>query len=129
MFWAVDEAIHQAVDVNSWTVVISTVVNVGFAGAVGWYLLTRALPKMQADYLASMKEAGDAMDKREDRLRADNRESLKAVVDHCDREMQRRDDAMEKNMNVFTAGMNDVREVLEEVRDALRGIGIQAPRK
>ena len=118
-------------DVASYTSLAGIVVNVGFAGLVGWYLLTKALPNMQKenqdaisgqrkDFLAEMAQKRlDFL--HDDKERRDSfRDAMNVLTQHCEKEMARRDDSFRVEMTLVTKAMNDMREVLEEVRDSLR---------
>jgi hypothetical protein len=103
MIFAVDN------DVGTWAGLAGNLVNIGFAAIVGWYLLTRALPAMQQ---AAQEEQGrqrkDHLEE-QGRLRQEFREALKAVTDHCDREMDRRDRVM-----------GEFAKIMEELKQAVR---------
>lgn len=110
---------------------ISTIVNIGFSGVVAWYLLTKALPKMQEAFLADIEKISQRYDAREEEgkkeserregdRRSEAREAIKVVIEHCDKESMRHDDVLKVNLNLVTQAVSDQREVLEEVRDVLR---------
>lgn len=135
------------------TGIVGAVANVGFAGVVGWYLLTRALPKMQDNYLQSIerqqvvanvsqqtqreqylsstKEQREQFignleayrtwfDARETRGQAEAKSALTAVIGHCEREAQRRDETYKAEMGVINQTLRNLMEVLEELRDERR---------
>ena len=109
-------------DVTSWASVISIVVNVGFAGLVGWYLLTKAIPKMQQDFRDELKSQRGDFDQWAKDRRAEDRDQLKQVIDHCERELVRADQAMKQLSTENFKVIDDNRIVLEEVRDVLRDV-------
>ena len=117
--------------VSGWGSLTAAIANIGFSAAVAIYLLTKALPSMQQSFVDALvshrreylediknsrKEYFDAG--RDSRL--EHKDSLTAVITHCEREGQRRDDVMKSEISESTAVIIDNRRVLEEVRDALR---------
>jgi hypothetical protein len=129
-------------DTSTWLSVVTSVANMGFAALVGWYLLTKAIPKMQEQYtqsqsqsrdqflvdikstrgefLTEIKEARTYADTREIRGQTEAKAALQAVIQHCERESQRRDENLKIEMSLVSVSIKDQREVLEELRDALR---------
>lgn len=106
--------------VGDWTSIIGTVANIGFSALVGWYLLTKALPKMQDDFLRSLKDQREHFDTTETQRRSEHKDALHAVIQHCERESLRHADVLKVEMSLVTSAIKDQREVMEDVRDALR---------
>ncbi len=108
----------------------SLLVNAGFAGFVGWYLLTKALPaivdkytlalgEQQKGFASSLKDQQTAFDLRDSLRRSDAKDQLAMVLRHCESENHRRDDLSATQMEAFAKCLSDNREVMEEVREAL----------
>jgi hypothetical protein len=111
-------------DMSSWAGLAGSIVNLGFAGLVGWYLLTKALPKMQETFSNELaKQRLEAVNS-ENVRRQEARDALKQVIDHCEREMSRKDAAIAKELSEATKVMEDVRMVMEEVRDVNREVRV-----
>lgn len=117
-------------DAGAWAGVISTVASGGFAGVVAWWLLTRALPKMQAEFKSALMaqqvtfERALAMqaekhDRAEEVRRTDGKAGLDAVLEHCERESQRRDERHQADLAIVQKQLQGHGEILEEVRDRL----------
>lgn len=120
--------------VGAWAGVVATVANLGFAGVVAWFLLTKALPKMQREFADALSRQRDSFlesldrqhasfGEREKERREDGKAALTTVVAHCERESARHAEVVKVEMGLVTAAMRDQREVLEEVRDVLRVAG------
>lgn len=128
----------------NWIGLLSSAVNVGFSVVVGIYLLTKAIPQMQADHskaLTAEREAflGELRQKRADFIgeikaikaeflaeekdrRADYKETVKSILDHCIRENSHRDEMVKNEMQAVVGALREQGEVMEEVRDVLRDI-------
>lgn len=118
---------------SPWPAAAAIVINAGFAGFVGWYLLTKAGPKLQQDFSQMLKEQrndfiSELSQKRldfiaEEKSRA---ESFARVIDsvhaHCEKELSRRDESFRVEMTLVSRAIEDMREVLEEVRDSLHSL-------
>lgn len=124
------------------TGVVGAVINVGFSALVGWYLLTKALPRIheehtqaqntaRGDFLASMREHRDAFhieikairehaDIREQRHTGETKATLAQILAHCERELARRDEAMRAEMGVINNTLRNLLEAIEEWRDERR---------
>lgn len=125
-------------DLSSWANVGGTVLSGGFAGVLTWWLLTRALPKMQDDFRsslkdqqtefrsalrelqsesrASLKELQDKHDRGEELRRAEGKAGLDSVLEHCERENERRDVRHKADMELMLRQVNQNSEILEELR-------------
>lgn len=139
---------QQVADATStaaaWAGVIGPIVNIGFAAVVAWYLLSKAIPKMQAEHAASFEKQqaanakgmedqrkdflAEIQQKRTDTL-AEKREAreeyklaLKAVTDHCKEEASRRDDTFRVEMAQVTGALKDFIEMGEELRNEIRAL-------
>ncbi len=107
-------------EVAAWTGIIGTVANIGFSGLVGWYLLTKGIPKIQEEFSKALENQQAHFDKTEQQRRDENAKALQAVVQHCESESKRRDDIARYEMAIVNKSIVDVGEVMEEVRDELR---------
>jgi hypothetical protein len=104
----------------NWVNLVGNLSNIGFAVLVGWYLLTRAIPKMQEDFRAEMRlNRDDAAAVIRDN-RAENKESLRTVLEHCEKESQRVTAEIATDLGLVQKGLADNVEVLESVRDNLQ---------
>jgi hypothetical protein len=67
-----------------WPSWVAMAVNTGFAGLVGWYLLTKALPKMQDNYLQSIERmqgsAATAQKEQREQYLASTKESREQFI-------------------------------------------------
>ena len=115
---------------GDWTQVVSTVLNIGFACFVGWYLLSRAIPKMLDDSRAELSaQRKDFIDRDRDQaalyrdsLRdqlAAGKEALALFAAHCEAEVKVRDGMIREELQQVSLALRDSREVMEEVRDEL----------
>lgn len=111
-------------DGSGWASLVGSVLNIGFAAAVGWYLLTKALPKMQDTQSASAKELQAAyvkaiednqqkFDKHGELRRVEYKEALAAVILHAEREGERRDKEMSRRDDTLRIELNAVAKVVE----------------
>lgn len=123
-------AILAETDVGSLTSIGALMANVGFSAVVAWYLLTRALPKMQdqftasneklqVQFTASIEKLQEKHERNDEARRADGKAGLSAVLEHCERESTRRDEKYELEMGQTRKQLTDFGEILEEVRDGL----------
>jgi hypothetical protein len=110
----------DATDLTGVASIVGAVVNVGFAGVVGWYLLTKAIPSMQKDFKEELNKERQHSENMDTRRRDEHKDALIVVTKHCETESARRDAAFEQYSGLVTAALNDNREVLEQVRDVLR---------
>ena len=130
-------------EVSGWAGLIGSVVNVGFAAAVGWYLLSKALPEMQQkndeaqkeqrkDFRDGIKDQRDefkatlaamevAAGRREERGIQEAKHSLDAVLKHCQDENDRRDihmiardEAMRKELSLLNETVRELTTLIEE---------------
>lgn len=123
---------------TEWISLVSTTVNVGFSIVVGIYLLTKAIPKMQADHAKALAEQrvdyiADLKTKRTEfllelkerekigleslrEIRGDFKESIKTVVEHCEREGERRDKLMQVEIANMTRALEDQGKIIDEFR-------------
>ncbi len=117
------EAIQTvASDSSNWMALVGNLVNIGFSAVVGWYLLTKALPEMQKDFRAELQlQRIETSTREKGRIDAD-REALKMVIDHCEREAIRSAQLLKEEISNNSKVIEDTRNVLEEVRDALHEI-------
>lgn len=106
-------------EIAGWTSVVSTLVNIGFSALVGWYLLTKALPKVQDDFLAALATQREHYDTIENRQRADTKDAMKAITEHCERESARHDELFKVEMRVLSTQMESQGEVMEQIRECL----------
>lgn len=121
----------QAAAETNWGAFVGLVVNAGFAGLVGWYLLTKALPKLQEsflsslaaerkDFLAEVKEVRD-LAKGDDAIRrADHKATLDAVLAHCEREAARQTEVVKNSVAEVAKVTEATRHRLQEVIDSQR---------
>lgn len=122
-------------EVSGYAGLAGSVVNLGFAATVGWYMLTKALPKMQETFARELSaqrlEASTTEKERRAEAarelvlhRQEAREALKQVIEHCERETSRSDKAMVEGvancMEELGRVMEDNRLVMEEVRELMR---------
>jgi hypothetical protein len=91
---------------------LSVIVNLGFAALVGWYLLTRALPRLQDEFRSDLKAKREefSIATREARAdfkeallesRAGFRDALASVLNHCEREQAQRDVTFAKELELL----------------------------
>ena len=109
----------EAADVSNWTSLVGLIANAGFAAIVGWYLLTKAIPKMQKEFGDQLQAQRAAYAESDRERRADYKESLAIVVLHCERENSRRDEILTVELAQTGKAIDDLRETLEEFREQL----------
>lgn len=118
-------------EVSSWTNIIAAVANIGFSAVVAWFLLTKALPRIQDSFLEELRDARRHYDMVDEKRRNENKDALQVVVAHCEKESirhveaareesTRHSEVVKVELGLHTMALKDQREVLEEVRDALR---------
>ena len=132
-----------AEEVTGWAGLIGSVVNVGFAVAVGWYLLSKALPEMQKKndemqkdtriaYQANLKDQREefksslillesSSNRREDKATVEFKVMMDMVLKHCQQENDRRDehaslrdDAMRKELSLLNETVRELTTLIEE---------------
>lgn len=101
---------------------LSTLINLGFSGVVAWYLLTKALPKIQDAYLAEIKEMRTHSDTREEKAATEHKKALDVVLEHCEKENVRHDEAKKVEMAIMTKAMEDNGLVMEQTRTVLSSV-------
>ncbi len=109
-------------DTNQWASIAGAVVNVGFSVVVGWYLLTKALPQMQSDFVKALSEQRSELSGMEKDRRTEGKEALAAVLAHCERESVRHAALLKEQAVEHAEAIKDNRETMEEVRDALKDV-------
>src|SRR5258706_6546118 len=60
----------EGAEVMGWSALIGSLVQLGFSAIVGWYLLTKAIPKMQDQFLAEQKAAREKHEEGQKEARA-----------------------------------------------------------
>lgn len=114
----------QSSEAVAWTSVVASIVQLGFAALVAWYLITRTLPSVVDTFsklLREEREIAMAAELRRETgskerlalMLADNKEALARVLEHCERETARRDQIMSAEMSTINRTMMDVGEALE----------------
>jgi len=131
----------QTDSMQGWSSLVGTVVNIGFAGVVGWYLLTQALPQIQDKAAQYAKEQKDSFlkeiaEKRTDFLtelramreqfrleetarREEHRKALALVTEHCERESQRRDEMLRCELDALNSTLQGLSSAVEEMKEAI----------
>lgn len=138
----------QQAEITGWASLVSSVVSGGFAGVVAWYLLTKALPriaekqeqaqdafsktlqsqqaaftatleKQRATFEQAIKEQQERFERRDEMRRVDDKAGLEAVLEHCERESERRAEIHKVEMGLVKQQLQDVGTSLEEVRGGL----------
>lgn len=112
----------EAGDVNTWAAVLSSVVQVGFSGLVGWYLLTKAIPKMQDQFLAEQKAARSDFD-------AFGKEARDAYLEHQSRQRQDHEAGMARQRADFRSALDaleagDARREEKAAADVKEALGL-----
>lgn len=113
---------------GTWVGLGGSVLNIGFAAVVGWYLLTKALPHMQEQYLASQREQREAFmaeinharrffDEREVRNQTEAKAALNAVIASHERESHRRDELLRTELATIHQALRQQMEAFEEFRE------------
>lgn len=67
-------------ELAGWASLVGSIVNIGFAAVVGWYLLTKAIPKMQEDFRGEQKATREGSEKTVLDTRAEHREQIKGLA-------------------------------------------------
>lgn len=110
-----------------WISSLSFIVNAGFSIGVAWWLLTKSMPQMQETFTKALKDEREIAEQAELRrtedskqklsiLIADSKERLELVLQHCERESTRRDEAFKTHAETTNRTLVNVGEVLENVR-------------
>lgn len=103
-------------DVSGWASVGALMLNIGFSGVVAWYLLTKAMPKMQDQFIAAIDKQQDKFDRVLSEQRSSDEKSIQAVIAHCDKESSRRDELFRIEINNLTKSVEDLGKLLDQVR-------------
>lgn len=114
-------AVFAQGEVAGWAGVGAVLINAGFAAFVAWYLLTKALPKSQAEFTKALREVQDRHDQWIEGHRAEVRDALKSLIDQWERDAKRRDEHFRIEMGLFQKELQDHGEILEQVRDWIMG--------
>lgn len=114
--------IWSEIDTATAVPLVSLMVNMGFSALVAWYLLTKAGPKMQKDFVDGLQAQRDRYDKLDSRRTIDAKEALDTVIKHCERETERLTLSAKEEAAEVTMTLKDLRYVLEELRDQLKDI-------
>jgi len=121
---------------SEWSSIISPIIQLGFSVVVCWYLLSKAIPKMQEDqdkardiqrldFINALKDVKTTFENREIRAHDVAKDALETVVKHCEKESILRSEVLKIELGQVVHAINDQRNVLEEVRDALQNVNIE----
>lgn len=141
----------QDAGAGGWASLVGSGANILFSVGVATYLLTRALPDLQAKFLASLEKAQSefiktqdrqeekfesalkdqraAYDARESQRREEHRASLAAIIGHCEKESARRDEQFRVEMAAMGKTVEAVGLVLEQVRIEMAARNAQRRRR
>jgi hypothetical protein len=112
--------IWSQIDTNTAVPLVTLIINMGFSALVAWYLLTKAGPKMQKDFIDGLQAQRDRYDKLDSRRTIDAKEALEIVIKHCEKEAERHAQTTKEEAAEVTMTLKDLRYVLEEMRDQLK---------
>lgn len=110
---------------GDWGSIITSIVNMGFAALVAWYLLTKAFPKMLESFREELRVMREHYEGQDGKRSLEHKESLEVVIEHCEKEGERRDMTMRTELGLVHSAMKDTREVLEELRDVIKDVVVK----
>src|SRR6185437_9690167 len=95
-------------DANTWAGLFGSMVNLGFAALVGWYLLTKAIPQMHSEFTRALSDQRASHEAREQRAQAQAKADMQAVLEHCERESQRREESQKAEGDMIRCALQDL---------------------